>query len=47
MRLGHLDAAIEILEGVIRDDDSLRIAVPTLALCYVQAGAARARRGAA
>jgi serine/threonine-protein kinase len=39
MRLGNLDAAIEILEGVIRDDDSLRIAVPTLALCYVQAGA--------
>ncbi len=38
MRLGHVDAAIEILEGVIRDDDSLRIAVPTLALCYVQAG---------
>jgi eukaryotic-like serine/threonine-protein kinase len=38
MRMGHLDAAIEILEGVIRDDDSLRIAVPTLALCYVQAG---------
>jgi tetratricopeptide (TPR) repeat protein len=38
MRLGNLDAAIEILEGVIRDDDSLRIAVPTLALCYVQAG---------
>ena len=30
--------AIEILEGVIRDDGSLRIAVPTLALCYVQAG---------
>jgi serine/threonine-protein kinase len=39
MRLGNLDKAIEILEGVIRDDDSLRIAVPTLALCYVQAGA--------
>ena len=38
MRLGNLDEAIEILEGVIRDDDSLRIAVPTLALCYVQAG---------
>ena len=38
MRLGNLDAAIEILEGVIRDDPSLRIAVPTLALCYVQAG---------
>ncbi|MGC1463210.1 MAG: protein kinase [Terracidiphilus sp.] len=38
MRRGHLDAAIEILERVIRDDESLRIAVPTLALCYVQAG---------
>ena len=38
MRLGNLDKAIEILEGVVRDDDSLRIAVPTLALCYVQAG---------
>jgi len=39
MRLGHLDAAIEILESVIRDDQSMRIAVPTLALCYVQTGA--------
>jgi len=38
MRLGNLIAAIEILEGVIHDDPSLRIAVPTLALCYVQAG---------
>jgi eukaryotic-like serine/threonine-protein kinase len=38
MRLGNLHAAIEMLEGVVRDDDSLRIAVPTLALCYVQAG---------
>ncbi len=38
MRLGHLDAAIEILEKVIRDDELLRIAVPTLALCYVQVG---------
>ena len=38
MRLGNLSSAIEILEGVVRDDDSLRIAVPTLALCYVQAG---------
>ncbi|HUA93289.1 MAG TPA: protein kinase [Terracidiphilus sp.] len=45
MRLGRLDAAIEILEAVIRDDDSLRIAVPTLALCYVQAGE-RARAAA-
>jgi serine/threonine-protein kinase len=38
MRMGNLNAAIEILEGVVRDDDSLRMAVPTLALCYVQAG---------
>jgi len=38
MGLGNVDKAIEILEGVIHDDDSLRIAVPTLALCYVQAG---------
>ncbi len=38
MRLGNLGAAIQILEGVIRDDALLRIAVPTLALCYVQAG---------
>jgi tetratricopeptide (TPR) repeat protein len=38
MRLGNLDAAIKILESVIHDDDSLRIAVPTLALCYVLAG---------
>jgi len=45
MRTGHLAAAIEILEGVIRDDESLRIAVPTLALCYVQAGE-RARAAA-
>ncbi len=37
MRLGNLTAAIEILEGVVRDDGSLRIAVPTLALCYLQA----------
>jgi len=38
MRMGNLSAAIEILESVIRDDESMRIAVPTLALCYVQAG---------
>jgi serine/threonine-protein kinase len=38
MRMGNLAAAIEILEGVIRDDELMRIAVPTLALCYVQAG---------
>jgi eukaryotic-like serine/threonine-protein kinase len=35
MRTGDLIAAIEILEGVIRDDKSMRIAVPTLAMCYV------------
>ena len=40
-----LDKAIEILEGVIADDPSLRIAVPTLAICYVQANARE--RGAA
>ncbi len=39
MRLGNLEKAIEILEGVIADDSSLRIAVPTLAICYVQANA--------
>ena len=38
MRTGDLSAATEILEGVIRDDESMRIAVPTLAICYVQAG---------
>jgi len=38
MRMGNLKSAIAILEDVIRDDDSMRIAVPTLALCYVQAG---------
>jgi len=38
MRMGNLTAAIEILEGVIRDDELLRIAVPTLAMCYVQVG---------
>jgi eukaryotic-like serine/threonine-protein kinase len=38
MRLGNLDTAIGMLESVIADDDSMRIAVPTLAICYVQAG---------
>jgi serine/threonine-protein kinase len=38
MRLGNLGDAIDILEGVIRDDEWLRIAVPTLAICYVLAG---------
>jgi serine/threonine-protein kinase len=39
MRLGNLDAAIEILESVVREDSQMRIAVPTLAICYVQLGA--------
>ena len=38
MRMGNLDKAIEILEAVIRDDELLRIAVPTLAMCYAQVG---------
>jgi serine/threonine-protein kinase len=38
MRRGNLGEAIDILERVIRDDQFLRIAVPTLAICYVLAG---------
>jgi eukaryotic-like serine/threonine-protein kinase len=38
MRMGNLDAAIAILEGVIADNPLMRIAVPTLAICYVLAG---------
>ncbi len=38
MRQGDLAQAIDILETVIRDDASMRIAVPTLAMCYVQQG---------
>jgi tetratricopeptide (TPR) repeat protein len=38
MRMGNLDAAIAILEGVIADNSLMRIAVPTLAICYVQDG---------
>jgi tetratricopeptide (TPR) repeat protein/predicted Ser/Thr protein kinase len=38
MRTGNLAEAIGILEGVILDDESMRIAVPTLAMCYVQVG---------
>lgn len=36
MRQGDLHQAIDMLETVIRDDSSMRIAVPTLAMCYVQ-----------
>jgi serine/threonine protein kinase/tetratricopeptide (TPR) repeat protein len=35
MRQGDLHQAIHILEEVIRDDAFMRIAVPTLAMCYV------------
>jgi serine/threonine-protein kinase len=38
MRTGDLSKAIETLENVIRDDSSLRIVFPTIALCYVQLG---------
>jgi serine/threonine-protein kinase len=38
MRQGDLHQAIDMLEAVIRDDSSMRIAVPTLAMCYVQMG---------
>jgi serine/threonine protein kinase/Tfp pilus assembly protein PilF len=38
MRKGELDIAIALLEAVIHEDDSMRIAFPTLAMCYVQVG---------
>jgi eukaryotic-like serine/threonine-protein kinase len=38
MRTGDLPKAIETLENVIRDDSSMRIVFPTIALCYVQLG---------
>jgi eukaryotic-like serine/threonine-protein kinase len=38
MRAGDLPAAVETLEALIRDDKSLRIVFPTIALCYVQLG---------
>ncbi len=38
MRSGDLTQAIETLESAIRDDDSLRIVYPTIALCYAQLG---------
>ncbi|HEY0758635.1 MAG TPA: protein kinase [Acidisarcina sp.] len=38
MRQGDMRHAISILEGVIRDDETMRIAFPTLAMCYVQVG---------
>src|SRR5258708_4178171 len=38
LRPGDLPKAIETLENVIRDDASLRIVYPTIALCYAQPG---------
>jgi serine/threonine-protein kinase len=38
MRTGDLPSAIDTLENVIRDEASLRIVFPTIALCYVQLG---------
>jgi serine/threonine protein kinase/tetratricopeptide (TPR) repeat protein len=38
MRTGDLAKAVETLENVIRDEKSLRIVFPTIALCYVQLG---------
>jgi serine/threonine-protein kinase len=38
MRKGEIEKAISILEEVIRDDERMRLAFPTLALCYLQVG---------
>ena len=38
MRQGDLRKAIDTLEEVIHDDDRMRIAYPTLAMCYAQVG---------
>jgi serine/threonine-protein kinase len=38
MRQGDIEQAIQILELVIKDDDTMRLAFPTLAMCYVQIG---------
>ena len=38
MREGQLSRAVETLESVTRDDLSLRIVFPTIAMCYVQLG---------
>ena len=45
MRQGRLDEAVAIMEAVLKDDTSLRIIYPTLAMCYVQMG--QRERGAA
>ena len=38
MRTGELERAIDVLETVTREDDSLRIVFPTIAMCYAQLG---------
>src|SRR5271170_922912 len=38
MRQGDMQQAIEILEAVIHDDESMRLAYPTLAMCYAMQG---------
>jgi serine/threonine-protein kinase len=38
MREGQLARAIETLEQVTRDDSTMRIVFPTIAMCYVQLG---------
>jgi eukaryotic-like serine/threonine-protein kinase len=38
MRQGQLAKAVETLEQVTRDDSTLRIVFPTIAMCYVQLG---------
>jgi serine/threonine-protein kinase len=38
MREGQLSRAVDTLEAVIREDATLRIVFPTIAMCYVQLG---------
>ncbi len=38
MRMGDLSKAIDTLEAVVREEETLRIVFPTIALCYVQLG---------
>ncbi|WP_263378272.1 serine/threonine-protein kinase [Granulicella paludicola] len=38
MREGQLSKAVETLEKVTQDDNTLRIVYPTIAMCYVQLG---------
>lgn len=38
MRTGELERAIDTLETITREDNSLRIVFPTIAMCYAQLG---------